>query len=203
VDTESPAPYPQAVSLPKSSRKKYLAFVLTGVLAITSGVCLVINALAADSGLWSLFVLFSCALFWLLGILPLVLWRSSPYLYVLVDVVSISLYIYSFSVTLDSRGWFMEIMLPMLGMLLVMALAMTAWLRRKRREWPDICMFVVVSAALSSLAVDLLLHLAVDGAPGLGFSFVSVTCGAALVVFFGFISRNRRFRAWLTRKFHV
>ena len=203
VDTESPTPYPQAISLPKSSRRKYLAFVMTGVLMITAIVCLTINFMTAESGPWSLFVLFPCVLFWLLFILPLVLRRSSPYLYILVDAIAISLYIYSYTVILNSKGWFMEIVLPFLGMVTFLSIVLTVWLRKSRREWPDICIFVTVSAALANLLVDFLVHLAVYGVLGAGFSIVSVTCCAALVVFFSFISRNRRFRAWLTRKTHV
>ena len=203
IDTESPTPYPQAVSLPKTVRKKYLVFVLTGVLTITSAVCLLLNFMTSGSGLWSLFVLFSSALFWLLFVLPLALKRTSPYLYVLIDALAIASYLFSLSVTLDSRGWFMEIVLPALGLGALLAVIMTAWLRKNRREWPDVCTFITVSFSLACLMVDFLLHIAADGAPGLGFSIVGVLCGASLVVFFSFISRHKRFRAWLTRKTHV
>ena len=203
TDTDTPTPYPQTLSLPKSSRRKYLVFVITGVLLITSVVCLTINFLLSGSGLWSLFVLFSCALFWLLFILPLTLRRSPPYLYILVDATAISLYIYSYTVTLNSNGWFMEIVLPVLGLGAFLSILLAAWLRKNRRDWPDVCIFITLSAALLNTQVDILLHLAARGALGVSFSIVSTACGGALVVFFTIISRNKRFRAWLTRKTHV
>ena len=203
VDTESPTPYPQAVSLPKSARRKYLAFVMSGVLLITSVVCLLINFVLSDSGLWSLFVVFSCSLVWLLFILPLVVRRSSPYLYILVDAAAVALYIFSMSATLDSPGWFLEIVLPALGLGAFLSISLAFWLGRGSREWPGVCVFVTVSVSLVSLLVDILCHLALSGSPGIGYSAVSTACGAALVVFFAVIYRNRRFRAWLTRKTHV
>ena len=203
IDTVSPTPYPLSMSLPKSSRRKYLVFVITGVLLITSMVCLILNFLAPDSGIWSLFILFSCALFWLLFILPLMPKNTSPYLLILVDAISISLYIYSYTITLNSKGWFTEIVLPALGLSTIISVIMTAWLRKNRREWPYICIFIAVSIALLSLLVDFLLHVTVHKAPGLSFSIVSVVCGAALVVFITYVAKNKRFRAWLTRKIHI
>jgi len=191
------------MSLPKSSRRKYLAFVMTGVLTITSLVCLLINFLALSSGPWSFFVCFSCALFWLFFILPLVVYRRTAYIYILVDAAAISLYLFSYTITLNSHGWFMEIVLPSLALITVISVVMTYWLNRNKREWPDVCIFITVSLGVTCVMVDLLLHAALSGSPAVSFSIVGAACAAALIVFFAFISRNRRFREWITRKTHV
>ncbi|HZK39173.1 MAG TPA: DUF6320 domain-containing protein [Clostridia bacterium] len=197
------APYPDKVVLPAGVRRRYVAFIISMVLLIPNIVCGIINLLIPSSGIWAVYVIATSALVWVLFVQPFLWKKIPPYTLISIDAVAVALYIYVFYAIGNEKGWFYQIAMPMLLVLEAMLLAMVYWLRRKKRDWPDIVIAIFFGVGLYSVFADLLLHLFVEGRPIISFSLVVLACCVALIGFFIAVKRNQRFRAWLGRRFFI
>ena len=199
----SPAPYPDKVVLPPGVRRRYVAFIISMVVLIPNIVCGIINFLFPATGVWAVYVIASSALAWVLFVQPFLWKKIHPYSLIAIDALAAGSYIYVFYAVGNEKGWFYQVAMPMLLLLEVMLLGSAYWLRRKKRDWPDIIIAVLIEIGIYSVCVDLLLHLFIEGRSVITFSIILIACCISLIVFFIAVKSNRRLRAWLSRKFFI
>lgn len=197
------APYPDKVVLPIGVRRRYAAFITSMVLLIPNIVCGIINLLIPSSGIWAVYVIASSALFWVLFVQPFLWKKVRPYTLIAIDAVAVALYIYVFYAVGNEKGWFYQVAMPLLLILEAILLAMVYWLRRKKRDWPDIVILILMALGLYSVCADFLLHMFVQDRLAISFSIVVLACCLALIGFFITVKKNRRLRAWLARRFFI
>ena len=201
---QTPFPYPDKVVLPAGVRRRYVAFLFSMAVLIPNIVCGLTNILFPSTGIWAVYVISSSALAWVLFIHPFLWKKIHPYTIIAIDAVAAAFYIYVFyAVGNDEKSWFFKVAMPLLLLLEAILLFMTYWLRKKKRDWPDITIAVLAEISLYSICADLLLHLFVNGSFILSVSLIIVLSCFALILFFISVKKNRRLRAWLSRKFFV
>ncbi len=196
-------PYPDKVVLPAGVRRRYVAFIISMVLLIPNIVCGIINLLIPSSGIWAVYVIATSTLVWVLFVQPFLWKKVPPYTLIAIDAVTVGLYLYIFYAVGNEKGWFYQIAMPMLLILEAMLLATVYWLRKEKRDWPDIVVAIFLQLGLYSVCVDFLLHMFIQGRPIITFSIVILACCMALIGFFIAVKKNRRFRAWLARRFFI
>ena len=127
---------------------------------------------------------------------PLVLW--------LLDTLAGTLYTWLYYVVgWGPRGWFLHLGLPLILGLSVISLFMISWLGRKRRDWPHVSIAVLAEITLYAVYADVLFSLYQHTGRPLQYSLVIAVCCLALMAFFIAVARNKRLRAWLSRKFFI
>lgn len=198
---DEPPAYPENIFIPKKTRSKYMAFMVTIVMLIPNLICAFINLLYPDTGHWAVYVVSSSMMLWIFCVLPTFL-KHNAYLFLGVDTAAALLFTFIMSV-FHGRDWFIKIALPAILGLAVMIGIMIYWISRKKREWPSICTGVVGIIGVMSLLFEFLISWYVVGRPIIQYSVIIVASCVGLIVFFEFAGRNRRFRAWLTRRFYV
>lgn len=196
-------PYPDKVVLPAGVRRRYAAFIISMVILIPNIVCGIINLLMPSTGVWAVYVIATSALAWVLFVQPFFWKKIPPYTLIAIDAVTVALYLYVFYAVGNEKGWFYQIAMPLLLILEAMLLFAVYWVRKKKRDWPDIVIAIFFGLGLYSVCVDFLLHLFIQNRPAISFSIVVLACCAALIGFFAAVKKNRRFRAWLGRKFFI
>lgn len=95
----------------------------------------------------------------------------------------------------------MRLGLPLILGLAVIVLFMISWLSRKRRDWPHVSIAVLAEITLYAIYADVLFSLYQNTGRPLQYSLVIAVCCLALMAFFIAVARNKRLRAWLSRKF--
>lgn len=197
------APYPDKVVLPPGVRRRYAAFIVSMVVLIPNIVCGVINLLMPSTGIWSVYVIATSALAWVLFVQPFLWKKIPPYTLIAIDAVAVALYLYVFYAVGNEKGWFYQVAMPMVLILEAMLLFAVYWVKKKKRDWPDIVIAIFIGLGIYSVCVDFLLHIFIQGRFAISFSIVVLACCTALIGFFVAVKRNRRFRAWLSRKFFI
>lgn len=201
-DQALPAPYPDRLVLPEGTNRRYIAFLVSMVLLIPNLICGVANLLILDSGIWSVYIVSASLLFWVFFIVPFLMEKPHPYLLWLLDTMAGTLYTWLFYlVGWGPRGWFLRLGLPLILGLAVIVLFMISWLSRKRRDWPHVSIAVLAEITLYAMYADVLFSLYQNTGRPLQYSLVIAACCLALMAFFIAVARNKRLRAWLSRKF--
>lgn len=198
----APVPYPDKYMIPPKVRRRYAAFLATMIMLIPNIVCVLVNLLVPRSGKWSIFVVASSALLWMMVFLPMLMKKTRPFILLTVDAVALCLYIYVFYAIYRQEGWFTGLVFPLIAGLYVIIAGMIKWLRKKR-DWVKIAINVFLSIAVYSLYADFFISRFYEAERPLGVSLVIAASCIALIIFFKFVEKNKRFRAWLTRKFFV
>ena len=200
---DAPPPYPEKVVLPAGVRRRFAAFIFTMVILIPNIVCAIINALFPSTGIWALYVVTSSALFWTLFVQPFMWKKVYVYSQRGIDVFAVTAYIYVFYAVGNEKGWFYRIALPLVLLVGLLLFITAVWLRRKKRDWPDIVNFVLADICVLGLVTDLLFNLFFLNSWRIGYSLITTACTLALIIFFLAVKGNKRFRAWLGRRFFI
>ncbi len=203
ANCETAPPFSQDLVLPPGVRRRYLAFIISMVILIPNIVSAIINLLFPSSGIWAVYVVSTSVLVWVLFVQPFLWEKQNPYVLIAIDGLAIAAYIFVFQLFDKDKGWFLSLALPLVILLEITAIIIAHWLRRAKRDWPETVNLVLAQIGVYSLFVDLLLHRYLQGTFNLSFSLVVIACCLALVAFFLAVKRNRRLRAWLSRKFFV
>lgn len=197
----APPSYPRAVTIPSSVRKKYIVFLATMILFIPNAVLGVADLIFIE-GHWSLYVICSCALAWVLFIFPFMWRKPMPYVLLLIDSISLAGYLYIVYTSTKTQGWFGAIAMPIVVSLALLAAIFIKWCK-KRREWPRVVIAVLLAMSAMSLVIDISANLFYYEKLMVTFSPVIIACCFALIGFFAVLSKSRRFRAWISRRFFV
>ena len=202
---EMPKPYPDKIVIPHTVGKRYTALILSFILCIPNIICGLTNLFIPHTGIWSVYVILSSALFWVLVLLPFLLKKKNKYVLLGIDTACVLSFLYSvFAINFENGWlWFLKFALPLVLTLAGIILFMFLWLGRKKRTDIHIAIAVLVQISVYCIITDLLLHLFYTINSRVYFSFI-VT--ASCLVFIGlliFASKNERFALWLEKKFFV
>ncbi|MEG0979845.1 MAG: hypothetical protein RR911_04820 [Oscillospiraceae bacterium] len=202
-DEETITPYSDKVYIPASVSKRYIAFIITVILIIPNIVCSITNLIFPDTGIWAVYLNTTSLLCFILFILPFMFKKVSPYLLLLLDTISIMLYIYFFYSMFEERNWFLLIAVPLVVALGIIIACFLIWIYKKKRDWPFILINLLISISIFSVFTELLFHSYYHTEHILRFSLIIVVSCICLSIFFAFVEKNKTFRAWLSKRFFV
>lgn len=202
VDRTSPTPYPARRGDAAPAQKADVMILISIVLAVTAGVCGLLNLLIFSGNHWSLYVIGGCALLWIVC-LPVFLRKLSPYLSLLLDGAGIAMYFGLIAWLHPGHGWYPLLALPLTFLAVLMILLFAVCVRQIHASILSCAALVFGELAVYAAAVELLIDRFRQTPPGLTWSAIVLTCcviiDAALIT----IIRRSRLREEVRRRMHI
>ncbi len=202
VDRESPAPFPGRRGDVGPAQKGDLMILISIILAVTAGVCGLLNLLIFRGTSWSLYVIGGCALLRVFC-LPVFLGRISPYVSLLLDGAGIAMYFGIIAWLHPGHGWYLRIAFPLTVLATGLILLFAVCVRQIHASILSRAALVLGEIAVFTVAVELLLDLFFRAALSITWSAIVLTCcviiDAALIT----IIRRAGLREEVRRRMHI
>lgn len=198
---ESEPTYPERIEIPKSTRKRYTATVLSLLLLLPNIVCFLTNLLLTPETLWSVYVISSSLMFWFLFLFPFYIKDKYKLLIVAVDAVATALYLFVFFyMNSPDTNWFWKLAIPLdIGVFLAIGF-LTAFFGKKRTTVRSM-IAVFTTAFILNLFVCVVVNLYAFNIYVTYFTAIIAISCLILIIFFCIADRKPKLRAWLSRKF--
>lgn len=202
ADRETPKPFPGRRGDTAPVQRTDVTMLISIILAMTAVVCGLLNLLAFQETSWSLYVIGGCVLLWIFC-LPVFFYRISPYLSILLDGTGIAMYFGIIGCLHPGRGWYPMLAFPLTLLATGLVLLFAVCVRQVHASILSCSALVLGEIAVFVVAVELLIDLFCQTAPGLTWSAIVLTCcviiDAALIT----IIRRTRLREEVRRRMHI
>lgn len=196
-------PFPDELHIPSHVQRRFVAYVITMILLIPNIILFFVNVFFYKETFWSLYVLTSTALAWILLVFPFFLKKMRPYLFWALDTAAVSLYSYFFFVMRSEHPWMFNTIFSVIFVVSLSALIFIWWVRKKKHHWTSVTAMVLGDLTAVSFVAGIVASMLSDR---IGFFVVGLICAVcflALMIFFLYCSRNKHMRAWLNKTFYV
>ena len=200
-DSQKPV-YPENLSIPKSLSKKYWVFVLSLVMLIPNLVLIILNMLIFDSGVVK-YIVGGTLVAWIWFLFPLLWKKPIPVILLAIDALALLTYLDMFKIYGDdSTGWFNSIVLPVVIALWAICNLFIFWLKKPRSK-PLIVIAVLGAISVMSFVIEICINMFYNSRLQIVVSLVVTACCVSLMIFFAFLEKSKRLRAWAKRKFFM
>lgn len=194
-------PFPERIVIPKATKNKFSAIIISLLILLPNIVCIITNLLFTPTILWSIYVVSTSAMFWLLFIFPFLMKSKRKYLTIAVDAIATAAYIFIFYYYNSARtGWFWKVAVPLdLGIFVCVAI-LTAYFSKKRTLTKSL---IAVFSALTAINIYVCLIVNLY-AKSVIVTYITMIFGIScliLLLFFIAVEKNYKLKAWLSRKF--
>lgn len=188
--------------IPEGISKKFIAYVVSMVMLIPSLVCLLANALFFPKTFWSLYIVSTMLLIWVVFVFPFYTEKRKPYLMWAFDTLATAFYVYFFfAMGKDSSNWYLTTALPIIVVLSLQTLIYMLWSIGKKRHVILKMLHLFCDFAVFSLVCGLVLSVAfptnVPFAIGM-IVFISCLC---IIGFLSYCYKSKSMRRYLSRRF--
>ena len=202
VDRTALAPFPVRKGDASPVQQTDAMILISIILAVTAGVCGLLNLLVFQRTSWSLYVIGGCALLWVFC-LPVFLGRISPYVSLLLDGAGIAMYFGIIAWLHPGHGWYLRIAFPLTVLATGLILLFAVCVRQIHASILSRAALVLGEIAVFTVAVELLLDLFFRAALSITWSAIVLTCcviiDAALIT----IIRRAGLREEVRRRMHI
>lgn len=194
--------YPNNLDIPKSLSKKYIVFILTMILLIPNIVLLLLNIIVLDSHLVS-YIIGGFVVAWIWFLFPFLWKKQIPVISLGIDAIALLVYLYMFKAYGDDGdGWYSMIVMPVVISLWAICNLFIFWLKKQRSK-PLIAIALLGSVSVMSFVVEICMKYFYLSRLDITISLIVTACCVSLMIFFAFMERSRRLRAWMQRKFFM
>ncbi len=203
AEPQTQPPFSEEKYIPKEVQTKFVAGVVTLVMLIPNIVCFLLNAVILPEGFWSLYVVSTSFLVWVVCVVPFFLKKHRTYFIWGFDTAAVALYVYFFFAMSRGGSWFYDCALPIVLFNAFLVLIYIIWVRRKKRHSLLKALFIFSDIALGCLATGLILDAegAVMYAGETG--IIIFLCMVAVLIFLTVCYCSKTVRAWLSKKLFV
>ncbi|MDL2258647.1 DUF6320 domain-containing protein [Eubacteriales bacterium OttesenSCG-928-K08] len=193
-DALAPRPYSAHIdSLQRRAGRRLVGWIVTVLMILGGVICVMANLVYNETLTWSIYVLASLMLVWVLIMLPL-LYRLHPVVAVLLDIGAMMLFLYLFNLADTSTDWYFDLAVPMVLICGVLALIdVAAFLSPKIVGWQQYGI-VLMSLGIAMMGLEALLDLFNDMEVHLGWSWFTVLPTFALGLVFFILERRRELK---------
>ena len=202
VDLTSPTPYPARKGDVAPAQRADVMLLISVVLAVTAGVCGLLNLLIFWKTSWSLYVIGGCALLWVFC-LPVFFKRLSPYVSIFLDGIGIAMYFGIVAWLHPGQGWYLRLAFPLILLATVLILLYAVSVRQIHASILSCAALILGEIAVYTVVVELLIHFFRQTPPVITWSAIVLTCcviiDAALIT----IIRRSRLREEVRRRMHI
>lgn len=193
--------YPKNYNIPESANKRYLVFVISIVMIIPNIVLSILDFAFFHTGAVA-YLAAASALAWIWFLFPLLWKKPLPLLLLSLDAVSLVGFLNLIRIKSESTGWFSAVALPVVISLWVVSALLLLWLKKPRsRSLKAIAALTAIN--IISFVVEICFNMFYNNKLQIWISLAVTACCIPLTVFFAALSRSRRLKAWVSRKFFV
>ncbi|MBQ3007065.1 MAG: hypothetical protein IJD78_05850 [Clostridia bacterium] len=193
--------YPENLIIPKSLSKKYWVFILSLVMLIPNLVLIILNAILFESGVVK-YIVGGFIVAWIWFLFPLLWKKPLPVILLAIDAIALLTYLDMFKIYGDDNGWFSAVAMPVVIALWAICNLFIFWLK-KRRNKSLIAIAVLGAITVMTAVIEVCMSMYYLGRLEIVVSFVTAACSASLMIFFAFLYKSKRLKAWAKRKFFM
>lgn len=145
---------PTLAAFPVSTEKRVQIFEVVSVSILIAAAAVTIVNLVIDGRLsWAWFPLLSLIFVWVVAALPIII-SKKPWLIALIDILGLSAFLFGLDVLTGPGTWFLGLVLPMIGGLVVgIAIVLSAYALSKRKGI-NIIGWILLAAAEFCLSIE-------------------------------------------------
>ncbi len=153
---EHPA-FPKEKGQAEPIRKQDVGLLITVIAVMTAITCVVLNICAYDSYPWSVSIVGACALLWVM-LIPATLPLKFPvYVYLFLDGVMLSVYLFMITYMTPDRTWFFRLGLPFTILLTIIAEVFAFCVRRVAKGFLPVALYIITTIGLICMGLEILI----------------------------------------------
>ena len=195
-------PFATEKHIPQSVSRKFMAYIISVVMFIPNVVCLITNFAFFNESLWSLNILCTSLLAWIVFVFPFFTKKHKPYTMWAFDTVAVASYFYFiFAMSKSDIKIYLTVVLPIVIAASLQMLVFMLWAIGKKRHIILKTLHLFVDFAVFALIGGLLI------AEGLAFKvagvigiIVFVSC-LSIIAFLAYCYKSKSMRRYLSKRF--
>lgn len=196
-------PFPAKRAVIERAKRSDVAILVSVILLATMAASGLLNLLLYRTGAWSLAIIGGCVVGWVICVPVLIYTRLPIYVSILLDGLSVALYLYLISITAaQGVDWLLKLGFPILTLAVVLAEVMTLLIRHVNHSFLGVSTYVITSIALMCGGIEGVIDLYFHGHASLGWSAVVITVCAVIDAALITILSRRRLRGEVRRRLH-
>ena len=159
-DPTLPKPYSARIAQMQARvERRYAALIVSILMGLAAVVCVMANLVYEDTFTWSIYVVASLGLLWVLVLFPLVSAGLHPIAAVMLDVCVLLLYLYVINQTSGGEDWYSRLAMPQVLLYGILGLIdVVCWRSTHIYGWQRYGI-AVMSAGLAMMGLETLLDL--------------------------------------------
>lgn len=174
-NTEERPAFPTEKGHAEPIQKKDVWLLITVVTVVTALTCVVLNLWVYDSYPWSVSIVGGCALLWVM-LIPATLPLKFPvYVYLFLDGVMVSVYLYMLTFMTKGNGWFWQLGLPMALLCTAVAEAFAFCERKAAKGFLPTALYTITAIGIICVSLELLIDYMLVGTVSLAWSAIVLT----------------------------
>ncbi len=203
-DPTLPRPYSTHIAkIQAQVERRYAALTVTILMALAAAVCVTANVVYEGSFTWSIYVVASLSLLWVLVLFPLLFAGLHPVAAVMLDICALLLYLYIVNQTSGGADWYSRLAMPQVLFYGIIALIdVLFWRSSHIRGWQRYGI-AVMSAGLAMMGLETLLDLFNDMQVRLLWSWFVVIPAFALGLIFFLLEKKREVKDEILKRLRV
>ncbi len=195
------SPFAQVMHVPKQVKKRFVALVVSLVMLIPCIVCFLVNAFVFTGSFWSVYVVSTSFLAWIIFVLPFFINTHRAYFILAFNTVAVSLYVYLFYVMgkgLDQ--WYTRCALPIIIFNAFLVLVYLIWVRHKKRNSILKALVIFAEISVTCFVSGIILGAGTELPYVSEIGFTLSLCVAAVVAFLAYCYGSKSMRKWLSER---
>ena len=203
VDHVSPKPFPSGKGTTDPVKRTDVAILASVVLAATAIVCGLLNFLAFRNSRWSLYVIGLCIVLWVFCLPVFFPGKIRSYASLLLDGVSIVMYLGIISWLHPGNNWFLKLGAPLTLVILLEVLGFVYTLWRPHRSILSTAAVFVGEISILTVIIELLVRNYMGMHFTLTWSAIVLVCGIIIDAALITILRRTGLREEVRRRMHI
>ncbi len=154
IISKATSPFPITRGEIEPSKKTDLAILLSVILGTTAVTCFLLNWLVFHGTWWSFYIIGICAVLWVLIFPPITFKKITIFSYLLMDYVSITLFLLLISIQLSNGSWFFPIALPISTDLFILICLILFFQKRFRVSFLSTALYIIISVGIFCATIE-------------------------------------------------
>ena len=202
VDCVGPTPYPINRGAEEEVNNREFTMVMTVVFATISVVCGYVNHQFLNSTRWSLYVMGTLGVTWVMMIPIFFRRKFNPSVCIALDGLAVALYIGMIAWLHPGEGWYPELALPIVATMTILAELFYLFTVKMRSSAITKAAVVTIMIAILTMLVEMFIRFHVERYVRVTWSAVVLLCCAAVVGILLIISVHKGLRNELRKRMH-
>lgn len=197
-------PYPETLDIQKAHiDRRFARQLMALLLAIPALLVLLLDLVDGGGFKWSLYVSGALVLGYCWLVVPFLFRFSKPYVYIVVDVISLSAYLLLIAVLSAGGGWFFGLVLPLLVFTGVAVLIVLLFGRRLELPPLHRAALVVLMLGLYLMGLEVIISLYAGAPIALRWSLYAAIPALAVAVTLWLLERNEPLKREITKRLFI
>ncbi|MDO5410368.1 MAG: DUF6320 domain-containing protein [Lachnospiraceae bacterium] len=202
-DSISPGPYPSRQGYIDSVQRSDISILMSVILAATALVCGLLNLFVFTGTHWGLHVIAICMILWVFFLPVFFPGKLHFGISLLLDGLSISLYLGIIAWLHPGNGWYLSVALPLTALSVILILIFAFSLKSPRSSILFLAVILFAAVGILTVSIELLVRHYLKDPMMLSWSAVVLTCCVIIDVTLITILRRTRLREAVRRRMHI